>query len=208
MGRIIRQLHRVPNLQMKTLCVYCGSSAGRLPVYVEGARALGRALLARGLGLVYGGASIGLMGVVADTVLAGGGRVVGVIPQALARKEVAHAGLSDLIVTASMHERKMRMADLSDGFIALPGGIGTFEELFEIWTWAQLGLHAKPVALFNVAGYYDDLIRFLDHASAEHFLKPAQRRMLLTGNDAPTLLTAMAQARQHAGAAWLQPAQT
>ena len=193
---------------MKNICVYCGSSPGRLPAYADGARALARALLARDIGLVYGGASIGLMGVVADTVLAGGGRVVGVIPQALARKEVAHTGLTELIVTASMHERKMHMAELSDGFIALPGGIGTFEELFEIWTWAQLGIHAKPVGLLNVAGYFDALITFLDHAAQEQFLKANQRQMLLTDSDAPALLASMAVTRQAASTPWLQPQQT
>lgn len=193
---------------MKNICVYCGSSPGRLPAYADGARALAHALVARDIGLVYGGASIGLMGVVADTVLAGGGRVVGVIPQALARKEVAHTGLTELIVTASMHERKMRMAELSDGFIALPGGIGTFEELFEIWTWAQLGIHTKPVGLLNVAGYFDALITFLDHATQEQFLKANQRQMLLTDSDAPALLASMAVTRQAASTPWLQPQQT
>jgi len=192
---------------MKTICVYCGSSPGRQQVYAEAARALGRALLARGLGLVYGGASIGLMGVLADTVLAGGGRVVGVIPQALARREVAHAGLTELIVTASMHERKTRMAELSDGFIALPGGIGTFEELFEIWTWAQLGIHHKPVGLLNVAGYFDALLSFLDHATQEQFLKIGQRQLLLAECDAPVLLTRMTEVRQTSSKAWLQPQQ-
>jgi len=192
---------------MKTICVYCGSSPGRQQVYAEAARALGRALLARGLGLVYGGASIGLMGVLADTVLAGGGRVVGVIPQALARREVAHAGLTELIVTASMHERKTRMAELSDGFIALPGGIGTFEELFEIWTWAQLGIHHKPVGLLNVAGYFDALLSFLDHATQEQFLKASQRQLLLAECEAPALLTRMTAARLAARKAWLQPQQ-
>jgi len=193
---------------MKSVCVYCGSSPGRQAVYAEGARALGQALLAQGLGLVYGGASIGLMGVVADTVLAGGGRVVGVIPQALARKEVAHAGLTELIVTASMHERKTRMAELSDGFIAMPGGIGTFEELFEIWTWAQLGIHQKPVGLLNVAGYFDALLSFLDHATQEQFLKADQRQLLLADRDGPALLTRMTAARMAARKAWLQPQQS
>ncbi len=193
---------------MKHVCVYCGSSPGRLAGYAEGARALGHALLARGVGLVYGGASIGLMGMVADTVLAGGGRVVGVIPQALARKEVAHAGLSELIVTASMHERKTRMAELSDGFIALPGGIGTFEELFEIWTWAQLGMHAKPVGLLNVAGYYDALITFLDHAAHEQFMKPAQRALLKVESDPAALLERFASHKALVGQQWLAAGQT
>ncbi|MDD2808020.1 TIGR00730 family Rossman fold protein [Rhodoferax sp.] len=191
---------------MKAICVYCGSSPGRLADYAKGARALGQALLAQGLGLVYGGASIGLMGLVANTVLAGGGRVVGVIPQALACQEVAHAGLTELIVTQNMHERKTRMAELSDGFIALPGGIGTFEELFEIWTWAQLGIHAKPVGLLNVAGYYDGLVSFLDHATQAQFLKPQHRAALLVEQDPVLLLqrfAAQASAQVSGGAAVL-----
>jgi hypothetical protein len=160
---------------MKNICVYCGSSPGRLPAYADGARALAQALVERDMGLVYGGASIGLMGLIADTVLQLGGRAVGVIPQALARKEVAHKGLTELHITHTMHERKTLMAQLSDGFIAMPGGIGTFEELFEIWTWAQLGIHAKPVGLLNVAGYYDALTTFLDHATHEQFMKPLHR---------------------------------
>lgn len=193
---------------MKMVCVYCGSSPGRLADYAAGARALGQALLARGFGLVYGGAGIGLMGVVADTVLAGGGRVVGVIPQALAHKEVAHAGLTELIVTASMHERKTRMAELSDGFVALPGGIGTFEELFEIWTWAQLGMHTKPVGLLNVAGYYDALITFLDHAAQEQFMKPAQRELLIVDTDPAALLDRFASHKALVGQKWLGAEQT
>lgn len=173
---------------MKNICVYCGSSSGRLPAYAEGARALARALVARDWGLVYGGASIGLMGLVADTVLLLGGRVVGVIPEALARKEVAHAGLTQLHVTQSMHERKTLMAELSDGFIAMPGGIGTFEEIFEIWTWAQLGIHAKPCGLLNVAGYYDALTTFLDHATHEQFMKPPHRSLLIVEPEPVALL--------------------
>lgn len=173
---------------MKNICVYCGSSSGRLPAYAEGARALAHALVARDWGLVYGGASIGLMGLVADTVLQLGGRVVGVIPEALARKEVAHAGLTQLHVTQSMHERKTLMAELSDGFIAMPGGIGTFEEIFEIWTWAQLGIHAKPCGLLNVAGYYDALTTFLDHATHEQFMKPPHRSLLIVEPEPVALL--------------------
>lgn len=172
---------------MKNICVYCGSSPGRLEAYADGARALARALVARDLGLVYGGASIGLMGLIADTVLQLGGRAVGVIPKALARKEVAHKHLTELHVTQSMHERKTLMAELSDGFIAMPGGIGTFEEIFEIWTWAQLGIHAKPVGLLNVDRYYDALTTFLDHATQEQFLKP-QHRLVLIVEQAPDAL--------------------
>jgi hypothetical protein len=173
---------------MKAVCVYCGSSSGRLEVYASAACALGQALVDRDLGLVYGGASIGLMGLIADTVLQLGGRAVGVIPEALARKEVAHKHLTELHVTQSMHERKTLMAELSDGFIAMPGGIGTFEEIFEIWTWAQLGIHAKPCGLLNVAGYYDALTTFLDHAAAEQFLKPPHRSLLIVEQAPQALL--------------------
>lgn len=165
-------------MQLANLCVYCGSSPGRLEGYAASTQALATALVERDIGLVYGGASVGLMGLLADAVLAEGGRVIGVIPESLVQKEVAHHGLTELKVTQSMHERKMLMADLSDGFIALPGGIGTLEEIFEIWTWAQLGLHAKPCGLLNVAGYYDKLAAFLDHTEAEAFLQPAHRAML------------------------------
>jgi len=145
---------------INSLCVYCGSSSGKLNEYATAANALAAALVSLNIRLVYGGASIGIMGALADSVLALGGQVVGVIPKALAHKEVEHPNLTELHVTHSMHERKMRMAELSDGFIALPGGIGTLEELFEIWTWAQLGFHHKPCGLLNVAGYYDALIAF------------------------------------------------
>jgi uncharacterized protein (TIGR00730 family) len=169
------------------LCVFCGSSAGHDPVYLEAARLLGETLAQRGIELVYGGASVGLMGAVADAVLANGGRVTGVMPQALADKEIAHAGLSDLRVVGSMHERKAMMAELSDGFIALPGGLGTFEELFEVWTWAQLGYHKKPCALLNVAGFYDKLAGFLDDVVERGFVKPIHRAMLIV-QDEPTAL--------------------
>jgi len=193
---------------MKAVCVYCGSSPGRLEAYTNGARALARILVERDLALAYGGASIGLMGMVADEVLALGGRVVGVIPQALARKEVAHAGLTELHLTQSMHERKTLMAELSDGFIALPGGIGTFEELFEIWTWAQLGMHAKPVGLLNVAGYYDALIALVDHATQEQFMKPAQRALLIIERDPAVLLDRFAAHKAAAGKQWLAAKET
>ncbi len=162
-----------------SICVYCGSSAGRDEAYAASARELAESLVSRNIRLVYGGASIGVMGAVADHVMKLGGEVVGVIPKALAHKEVAHNNLTELHVTHSMHERKMLMAELADGFIALPGGIGTLEELFEIWTWAQLGFHQKPCGLLNVEGYYDALIRFLDHVMAEQFVKPHHRDMLI-----------------------------
>jgi len=173
---------------LKNICVYCGSSPGRLKAYADAARALAEALVSRNIGLVYGGASIGIMGAVADHVLQLGGKAVGVIPEALMRKEVAHYRLSELYVTQSMHERKMRMAELSDGFIALPGGLGTLEELFEIWTWAQLGFHDKPCGLLNVEGYYDPLIEFLDHAVTEQFVHPSHRAILIVESDPEKLL--------------------
>ncbi len=164
---------------MKRLCVYCGSSPGKSPEYVEVAKQLGREMAMRGLELVYGGASIGIMRTIADAVLNNGGKVTGVIPQVLVDKEVAHHHLSELIIVNSMHERKALMADLADGFIALPGGLGTLEELFEILTWAQLGLHRKPCALLNVENYYDALIAFLDHSVIEAFVQEKHRSMLL-----------------------------
>ncbi len=163
---------------IRSVCVYCGSQMGASPAYAGAAAALGAALAREGVTLVYGGASVGLMGVVADAALAAGGSVVGVIPRILMRKELAHGGLADLVVTESMQERKAKMAELSDAFIALPGGIGTLDELFEMWTWAQLGLHAKPCALINTAGYYDPLVAFLYQAVQAGFLRPAVRSML------------------------------
>lgn len=173
------------------LCVFSGSSSGRLPVYEAAARDLGTALATAGIGLVYGGASVGLMGALADAAQAAGGEVIGVMPQSLMDKEIGHAGLTDLRVVGSMHERKALMADLADGFIALPGGAGTLEELFEVWTWAQLGHHRKPCALFNVEGYYDGLATFLDHLVAEQFVKPVHRDMLIVERDLDTLLRAI-----------------
>lgn len=173
---------------MKSICVYCGSSPGRTETYSKAARHLGRALAERGIKLVYGGASVGIMGVLADAVLEHGGQAVGVIPEALVKKEVAHHHLSELHVTGSMHERKMLMAELSEGFIALPGGIGTLEEIFEIWTWAQLGFHKKPFGMLNIDGYYDSLITFLDHTVAEQFVKQPHRSMLMVETDPETLL--------------------
>ena len=157
---------------MRSVCVFCGSNPGRRPEYLAGAADLGRTLAARGLRVIYGGAHVGTMGALADAVLAAGGEVIGVIPGLLVDAEVAHPGLTDLRVTGSMHERKAMMADLSDGFIALPGGLGTLEEFAEIVTWAQLGLHAKPTGLLNLLGYYDGLLGFLDHATAERFVRP------------------------------------
>ena len=173
---------------MKSICVYCGSSPGRQPIYADAADSLAAALVKRNLRLVYGGAGIGIMGRLADQVLQLGGEVIGVVPKALAHKEIAHANLTELHITQSMHERKMLMAELADGFIALPGGIGTLEELFEIWTWAQLGFHQKPCGLLNVNDYYDALIQFLDHMQTEHFVKAHHRDMLMVEIDADSLL--------------------
>jgi len=163
---------------MMRVCVFAGSNAGSRPAYRATAEALGRELAARHIGLVYGGARIGLMGAVADAVLAAGGTVTGVIPGALVEKEVAHSGLTDLCVVASMHERKALMADLSDGFVALPGGWGTLDEFFEILTWAQLGIHHKPCGLLNVHGYFDGLLSFLEHSYAEGFVRREYRSMI------------------------------
>jgi len=170
------------------ICVFTGSNPGVRAEYLHAARELGRVLVERNYGLVYGGTSVGLMAAIADTVLENGGCVIGVIPESLVDKEIAHPGLSDLHVVRSMHERKARMTELSDGFIALPGGLGTLDELFEVITWAQLGLHRKPCGLLNVCGYYDPLIRFLDHAVAERFLKPSHRATLMLETDARILL--------------------
>lgn len=190
---------------MRRLCVFCGSSDGDDPAYPAAARELGGTLARAGIGLVYGGARVGLMGAVADAALAAGGEVIGVIPTALVEKEVAHTGLSDLRVVASMHERKALMAELSDGFVALPGGIGTFEELFEVWTWAQLGYHAKPCALLNVNGFYDGLIAFLDGVAARRFLKHAHRAMLIEARDADGLMTRLRAYAPPAVTKWIGP---
>jgi hypothetical protein len=173
---------------VRRICVYCGSRSGRGAGYTEAAAALSDALCNRQLGLVYGGASVGMMGTVADGVLARGGEAIGVIPESLVSKEVAHQGLSELIVTPDMHERKKVMADRADGFIAMPGGLGTLEELFEILTWAQLRFHAKPCGLLNVNGYYDPLVAFLDNAVTEGFIRPDHRGLLKVADDPATLL--------------------
>ena len=164
---------------MKRLAVYCGSSMGSDPAFADAARALGETMAAQGVALVYGGGRLGLMGVVADAVLGSGGEVYGVIPQALIDLEVAHTGLTELHVVANMHERKAKMTDLTDAFVALPGGIGTYDELFEAWTWNALGYHAKPFAVLNVAGFWDEMIRFLDHATTSGFMSPARRAQLV-----------------------------
>jgi uncharacterized protein (TIGR00730 family) len=173
---------------MKSVCVFCGSSPGSDPAYLAAARETGRALARRGLRLVYGGGSVGLMGAVADAALEAGGEVTGVIPRALQLRELAHSRLTTLHVVGSMHERKARMAALAEGFLALPGGMGTLEELAEILTWAQLGLHARPVGVLDVAGYFAPLVGFFDRATSEGFLRPEHRRLLLVGDDPGALL--------------------
>jgi uncharacterized protein (TIGR00730 family) len=170
------------------LCVFCGSSPGARPAYGEAAEELGRLLVAEGIGLVYGGGQVGLMGRLADAVLAAGGEPIGVLPQALVEKEIGHPGVADLRVVGSMHERKAMMADLADGFVALPGGLGTLEELFEVYTWAQLGMHRKPCALLDVEGYYRDLASFLDHSVSERFVRADHRQMLIVERDPRVLL--------------------
>ena len=179
-------------MEISTICVYCGSSPGRLPVYRAAAQQLGTEIASRGIHLVYGGASVGLMGEVARAVLAGGEKVTGVIPQSIADQEVAFMELDDLIVVNSMHERKARMAELADGYIALPGGYGTFEEFFEVLTWAQLGMHAKPCGLLNVENYYGQLLAFLDHAVQEMFIYAPHREMIISAVKSSDMIDQMA----------------
>jgi len=173
---------------MRRICVFCGSAVGARPVYAEAAQRLGALLAQQGLGLVYGGGSVGLMGVLANATLAAGGEVIGVIPEFLFKREIEHRGATELRVVGTMHERKAMMADLADGFIALPGGYGTLDEFCEIITWAQLGLHRKPVGLLNVAGYFDSFLAFLDHTTAEGFVQPNYRALALDDTDAARLL--------------------
>ncbi|MEY4718065.1 MAG: hypothetical protein RL563_683 [Pseudomonadota bacterium] len=189
------------------ICVYCGSSSGRGDGYLSQATALAQVMVKRNIGLVYGGASIGVMGRLADEVLKHNGRVIGIIPKMLATKEIAHPGLTELHITHSMHERKQLMAELADGFIALPGGIGTLEELFEIWTWAQLGLHQKPCGLLNSSGYYDALNTFLDHMHHEGFVKPHHRQLLMLESDPDALLDRFDHYRAPVIEHWITPDQ-
>ncbi|UFH49112.1 TIGR00730 family Rossman fold protein [Pseudomonas sp. KNUC1026] len=175
-------------MALKSVCVFCGASSGTNLAYSEAARQLGRVLAERGLTLVYGGGKVGLMGVVADAAMAAGGEVIGIIPEALKALEVGHAGLSRLEVVDGMHARKARMAELSDAFIALPGGLGTLEELFEVWTWGQLGYHGKPLGLLEVNGFYEKLTGFLDHLVAENFVRQEHRAMLQLGHEADGLI--------------------
>jgi hypothetical protein len=188
---MFRSMPTAPNAparRIAAVCVFCGSSPGVDARYVDTARELGRLLARRGVTLVYGGARVGVMGAAADAALDDGGRVVGVIPRPLWSREVGHTGLSELLVVESMHERKALMSDRADAFVALPGGAGTLEELFEVWTWAQLGIHTKPVAVLNVGGFYDPLLALADHLVAQGFVRPAHRAMLLDDDDPARLL--------------------
>jgi uncharacterized protein (TIGR00730 family) len=193
---------------MRRLCVFCGSSPGQDPTYRSLAAAFGELLARRGLGVVYGGGRVGLMGALADAALAAGGEVIGVIPQALLEREVGHSGLTKLHVVGSMHERKALMAELAEGFVALPGGIGTLEELFEVWTWAQLGLHEKPVGLLEAGGFYQPLLAFLDHLVVTGFVRPADRAMLITTSSPEDLLARFTAYVPPPVPKWITPAET
>ena len=201
---------RETNLLMtiKRVCVFCGSSPGARPAYAAAAVALARCLVARGITIVYGGGNVGLMGILADTARAAGGEVIGVIPRGLVAKEVAHTELPDLRVVESMHERKALMADLSDAFIAMPGGYGTFEEFCEILTWTQLGLQRKPCGILNVEGYYDHLLQMFDHAVAEQFVKPVHREMFIADSKPDALLERLLAYRLPVVDKWLGRAET
>jgi uncharacterized protein (TIGR00730 family) len=189
---------------LQRVCVYCASNDGVRPEYRTAARELGTLLAQRGHALVYGGGRVGLMGALADAALAAGGEVIGVIPHALVQREVAHHGLTALHVVDSMHERKSMLAELSDAFIALPGGLGTLEEFFETWTWAQLGVHRKPVGLLDVAHYWQSLVKMLEHAESEGFLRGAPRQWLVMETDAATLLDRMATFEPPPARRWLR----
>lgn len=193
---------------MHSICVFCGSNVGKSEVYTEAARALARAIVGQGIKLVYGGGNIGLMGVLAGAALAAGGQVIGVTPKSLLDKEVVHTGLTDLRIVNSMHERKALMAELSDAFIALPGGLGTLEEMFEVLTWTQLGYHRKPCGVLNVRGFYDRLTGFLDHAVAERFLKPEHRATLLVESDADALVARLKTHRAPEVSKWIDRGHT
>jgi len=191
---------------MKSLCVYCGSSMGAAPAYADAARTLAKTMVGADISLVYGGGNVGLMGVIADEVMRLGGQATGVIPQALLTKEVGHHGLTRLHVVKDMHERKAMMAELADGFIAMPGGIGTLEELFEVFTWSQLGFHDKPIGLLNVDGFYDGLIGFLQHVVNECFLRAEQASLLIHERHAGTLVERLRSFKPQAHATLLDPA--
>lgn len=190
---------------MKRICAFCGSRRGVRETYRAAVREFGELLARQGIGLVYGGGRIGLMGIIADAVLAGGGEVIGVIPHMLTSEEIAHRGLTELRVVATMHERKAAMAELADGFVTLPGGYGTFEEFFEIVTWAQLGLHRKPCGVLNVEGYFDPLLRLVDHAVEEGFIRTEQRSLIIDDGSAERLLRRMSRYTAPVGAPLLHP---
>ncbi|MBO6757793.1 MAG: TIGR00730 family Rossman fold protein [Roseibium sp.] len=193
---------------MNSICVFCGSSGGSRTAYADAARDTGRTIADAGLTLVYGGADVGLMGLVADAALAAGGDVVGILPAALKDKEIGHNGLTELHVVGSMHERKAMMADRSDAFMALPGGTGTLEEIFEVWTWGQLGLHQKPCGLLNTGGFYDSLIRFLDHQTAEGFMKPEMRTMVQVAETPADLIAKFRAYTPPSTPKWIRPEDT
>jgi uncharacterized protein (TIGR00730 family) len=193
---------------LHTVCVFCAASPGAAPVYVERAHAMGRFLAESGRRLVYGGGRTGLMGALAEGALAGGGEVIGIMPRHLVDREVAHTGLSELRVVESMHERKALLAELSDGFLAMPGGLGTLEELFEVWTWGQLGLHRKPYGLLEVAGFYGPLLTFLDHAVEEGFIRREYRELLVVETDPAALISRMESVGVPAFPRWLDRSAT
>jgi uncharacterized protein (TIGR00730 family) len=195
-------------LIVQSVCVFCGSSPGLDPAFAASAAEVGRLLAGSGRALVYGGGHVGLMGIVADAALGAGGRVIGVIPQSLMDREVGHLGLTELHIVGSMHERKARMAELSEGFLALPGGIGTLEEFFETWTWAQLGLHAKAFGLLDVAGFYGSLLTFLDQLVEQRFVRAEHRSMLLVGREPGPLLSLMAEHRPPSLPKWIDRSST
>jgi uncharacterized protein (TIGR00730 family) len=190
---------------IKSVCVFCGSSHGRQPQYADAARELGIALASAGIRLIYGGASVGLMGILADAVLANGGTAIGVIPRSLEQREIAHLGLTELHLVKTMHQRKALMASLSDAFIALPGGLGTLEEFFEIWTWSVLGAHNKPCGILNVAGYYQQLLGFVDWMVLEEFVRPVDQSRIVVEGDPEHLLTRLAQYESPATPKWVTP---
>lgn len=188
---------------MKSITVFCGSNSGFRPEYAEAAKNLASHLVERNIRIVYGGGKVGLMGIIADEVMRLGGEVVGIIPDSLEQREVGHRSITELKVVGSMHERKALMAELADGFIAMPGGIGTFEEFFEILTWAQLGFHEKPCGILNVAGYYNGLLALCDHAVTEGFLRPVHRQLILEDTEAASLLDKMENFRPKPTEKWL-----
>jgi uncharacterized protein (TIGR00730 family) len=190
---------------MQRVCVFCGSSVGRNPSYAHAATALGELLARRRIGIVFGGGRVGMMGVLADSALAAGGEVIGVIPEALVARELAHTGVTDLRVVSSMHERKALMASLSDVFVALPGGFGTFEEFCEVTTWSQLGLHRKPCGLLNVEGFFEPLLALFDHAAAEGFIRPEHRAIVVVESEPATLLDRLAAYLPPRQEKWIEP---